>query len=162
MLRVCLNHKIITLVSALGIFALTLIPVFQGWIGTDFMGEQDSGRMSVTVELQRGTRVEETMRMARLIEDRFVQVVPEIELISSTTDSDDEAGISSIFNSTNNNILSITVRTNKKYQRERSIFDIAEDLRSELATFPEQLNYQVSTSSCMGGGNGNTVDVEIL
>ena len=162
MLRVCLNHKIITLVSALGIFALTLIPVFQGWIGTDFMGEQDSGRMSVTVELQRGTRVEETMRMARLIEDRFVQVVPEIELISSTTGSDDEAGISSIFNSTNNNKISMTVRTNKKYQRERSIFEIAEDLRSELATFPEVVNYQVSTSSGMGGGSSNTVDVEIF
>ena len=54
----------------------------------------------------------------------------------------------------------MTVRCNKKYERERSIFDIAEVIRQDLATLPEVVDYQVSTFSG-GGAGGSTVDIEI-
>ena len=54
----CLNHKFITILAIFGIFGLSLIPVAQGYIGTDFMQQQDNARLSVTVKLQRGTRIE--------------------------------------------------------------------------------------------------------
>ncbi|MBO7233390.1 MAG: efflux RND transporter permease subunit [Paludibacteraceae bacterium] len=160
-LRACLNHKALTLIVVFLLFFASLIPVFTGAIGTDFMAQQDNGRMSVTVELQRGTRVEETIKAARKIEQRMVALVPEIELISTSTGTNDDAGISALFSSTNNNKISMTVRCNKKYERERSIFDIAEVIRQDLATLPEVVDYQVSTSSGMGGGGGSTVDIEI-
>lgn len=161
LLRACLNHKGITLIVVFLLFFASLIPAFTGAIGTDFMAQQDNGRMSVTVELQRGTRVEETIKTARKIEQRMVALVPEIELISTSTGTNDDAGISALFSSTNNNKISMTVRCNKKYERERSIFDIAEVIRQDLATLPEVVDYQVSTSSGMGGGGGTTVDIEI-
>ena len=54
----------------------------------------------------------------------------------------------------------MTIRLNKKWERERTIWEIAEVLRQELAQYPEIVEYQASISSG-GPGGGNTVDVEI-
>lgn len=159
-LRWCLNHKTLTILGILALFALSMIPVFMGKIGTDFMAQQDNGRLSVTVELQRGTRVEETSRMARYLEGEIKKVAPEMLLISSSLGSDDDGGISSLFSSTNNNKISMTLRFPKKYERERSIWDIAESIRGVLNVTPEVNNYTVSTGGM--GGSQNDVDVEIF
>ena len=156
----CLGHKWITFVILLGFFVATLIPVFAGQIGTDFMHQQDMGRMTVKVELQRGTRIEETLKTARVLEARFAELVPEIELISTSAGSNDDAGISALFSSTMNNTINMTIRTNKKYQRERTIFQIAEVIRQELKRHPEITDYNVSTASG-GGMSSNSVDIEI-
>ncbi len=56
----------------------------------------------------------------------------------------------------------MTVRTSKKYERKRTIFEMAEIVREELKTYPEIINYSVSTSGQGGGGMGsNNVSVEI-
>ena len=56
----------------------------------------------------------------------------------------------------------MTVRTSKKYERKRTIFEMAEIIREELKSYPEIINYSVSTSSGGGGGMGNNnVSVEI-
>ena len=61
----CLKHKAITLLILFAFFIASFTPVFMGKIGTDFMQQQDNGRLSVTVKLQRGTRIEETLKTAR-------------------------------------------------------------------------------------------------
>ena len=160
LLRTCLNHKIITFLVLIAFFVVSLLPFITGKIGTDFMQQQDNGRMTVTMELQRGTRVEESMATARALEERFRELIPEIELISTSTGTNDNAGIGAIFSSTMNNKISMIIRTNKKYVRERSIFDIAEVVRQELKLHPEITDYNVSTTT--GGGMGsNSVDIEI-
>ena len=160
-LRWCLNHKTVTIFVLLIFYGVSLIPALTGKIGTDFMAQQDTGRMSVTIELQRGTRVEESMRMARLLEQKMTEVAPEIILISTSVGADDEGGISSLFTSSTNNKISMTVRCPKKWERERTIWQIAESIRGVLNETPEVINYTVSTSSGMGGGSSNNVAVEI-
>ena len=160
-LRWCLTHKTVTIFVLLIFFGVSLIPALTGKIGTDFMAQQDTGRMSVTIELQRGTRVEESMRMARFLEGKFTEVAPEIQLISTSVGADDEGGISSLFTSSTNNKISMTVRCPKKWERERTIWQIAESIRGVLNETPEVINYTVSTSSGMGGGSSNNVAVEI-
>ena len=156
----CLRHKVATFATLFLFFGLTLIPVFMGKIGTDFMQQQDNGRMSITVKLQRGTRIEETLKTARALEARFVELVPEIQLISTSAGSNDDSGMSALFSSTMNNTISMTVRCSKKYERERTIFELAEILRQEMGRYPEIVDYKVSTSNG-GGGASNTVDLEI-
>ncbi|MGM9806146.1 MAG: efflux RND transporter permease subunit [Candidatus Aphodosoma sp.] len=159
-LRWCLQHKTVTLLLVVAFLVLSFIPVMMGKIGTDFMKQQDNGRMSITVELQRGTRVEETSRIARQLEARMREVAPEIILISTSVGSDDDGGISSLFTSSTNNKMSMTVRCPKKNERERSIWEIAESIRGVFNDTPEINTYTVSTSS--GGASGNnTVDAEI-
>ena len=158
----CLNHKFITILGIFGIFGLSLIPVITGKIGTDFMQEQDNGRLSVTVKLQRGTRIEETLKTARQLETRFMVLVPEIELINTSAGSNDDATIAALFSSTMNNKISMTVRLPKKWERDKTIWEIAEILRQEMARYPEIVEYQCQVASNgPGGGGGNTVNVEI-
>jgi HAE1 family hydrophobic/amphiphilic exporter-1 len=159
----CLQHKFVTVVIIFGIFALSLIPVMTGSIGTDFMQQQDNGRLSVTVKLQRGTRIEETLKTARQLETRFMVLVPEIELINTSAGSNDDATIAALFSSTMNNKISMTVRLPKKWERDKTIWEIAEILRQEMARYPEIVEYQcqVASNGPGGGGGGNTVNVEI-
>ena len=155
-----LNHKVATLILVVAFLVLSFLPVMMGKIGTNFMAPQDNGRLSMTVELQRGTRVEESSRIARIIEEKVKNVSPEnILIISSSVGSDDEGGISAMFTSSTNNKISMTVRCTKKYERDITIFEIAEGIRNELNKMPEVINYTVSTSQ--GGASTNDVDVEI-
>lgn len=162
LLRVCLNHKLITMLIALAIFVVSLIPFTNGTIGTDFMQQQDNGNMSIKIELQRGTRIEETLKTARRLECRIHELIPETKVISTSAGSNDESSISALFSGTTNNKINMTVRTSKKYERKRTIFEMAEIVREELKTYPEIINYSVSTSGQGGGGMGsNNVSVEI-
>ncbi len=156
----CLNHKSVTLLILILFFIASLLPVFTNRIGTDFMQEQDNARITVTVKLQRGTRIEETLKTARKLETRFLELVPCIELINTSAGSNDEATIAALFNSTMNNKISMIVRLPKKWQRDQTIWEVAEVLREEMARYPEIIEYQCSTSGFGGMGN-NSVDVEI-
>ena len=157
----CVRHKALTLLVLLLLFAASLIPVFQGKIGTDFMQQQDNGRLSVVVKLQRGTRIEETLKTARMLENRFVTLVPCIELINTSAGSNDDATIAAMFSSTMNNKIQMTVRLPKKWEREQNIWEIAEILRQELARYPEIIEYQCQVAANGPGGSNNTVDLEI-
>ena len=161
LLRWCLNHKLVTILVAVLFFAASMLPVIAGKIGTEFMPTSDNGRISVNVELQRGTRIEETVKTARVLEQRFRELVPEIQRISTSAGSNDESSVGALFSSTTNYKISMNVVCSKKYERERPIEDIAEVLRSELARYPEIIEYQCNAAGGMGGGGRSTVDVEI-
>ncbi|MBQ4377275.1 MAG: efflux RND transporter permease subunit [Bacteroidales bacterium] len=160
-LRWCLTHKRITLLIAFAFFVVSMLPFAAGKIGMDFMKEQDNGRMSITVELQRGTRIEETLKTARALEDDIREIIgDDLLVISTSAGSNDDAGFAALFNSTTNNKISMTIRTNKKYDRKRTIFEISEAVRTRLATYPEIINYQVSTAGGMAAG-GNNLTIEV-
>ena len=157
----CLEHKAVTVFTIFAIFGLSLLPFITGQIGTDFMQEQDNGRLSVTVKLQRGTRIEETLKTARTLETRFMVLVPEIELINTSAGSNDDATIAALFSSTMNNKIQMTVRLPKKWERDKTIWEIAEILRQEMARYPEIVEYQCQVAANGPGGGSNTVDIEI-
>lgn len=158
-LRYCLNHKTVTVITAVVIFVVSLLPLGLGWIGTDFMQQTDDGRLNVNIELNRGTRIEETLETARELEKRFMVLAPEIRMVSTTAGSSDEASVSALFTPTTNNTISMSVICSNKTERERSIFEIAEVLRNEMQEYPEIIDYQAKVA---GGGMGsNKVEVEI-
>lgn len=162
LLRWCLNHKRATLLIAISFFILSLLPFMAGKIGTDFMQNSDNGRLSVKVELQRGTRIEESLKTARVLEQRFNELVPEIKRISTSAGSNDESNIGALFSSSSNYKITMTVVCTKKYERTRTIDQIAEVLREEMSHYPEIIEYQCNSSSGMGMGGASTVDVEIF
>ena len=162
LLRWCLGHKKITLFIALAFFVVTMMLGSSKFSHMDFMKEQDNGQISVTVELQRGTRIEETLKTARRIEQDIREVCGEdLKVFSTTAGSNDDAGFGALFNSTTNNKISISVRCNKKYERKRSIAQIQEEIRQKLAEYPEIVNYQVNKGGMMGGGSNNTLQIEV-
>ncbi|MBQ0015721.1 MAG: efflux RND transporter permease subunit [Bacteroidales bacterium] len=161
-LRWCLGHKRITLLIAFSIFVISMIPMGMGAVGMDFMKEQDNGSMSITIELQRGTRIEETLKVARSIEKEIQDALgKDLLVLSTSAGSNDDAGFAALFNSTTNNKISMSVRTTKKYERYngKSLFVMAEEVRHILSKYAEVINYQVSTASGMGAGNNLSIEV---
>ena len=161
LLRWCLGHKLATSLIALAVVIIGFSPVFMGKIGFNFMAQQDNGRISLKIELQRGTRVEESMRVARQIEANLKSLAPEIKLIASTTGSSDDAGFSALMNQSSNNIITMTVTFPERSQRQRTVFEIAEVFRQYLGNRADVVFSNVSTNMGFGGSGNNNVSVEI-
>lgn len=161
LLRWCLGHKLVTSLIALAVVIIGFSPVFMGKIGFNFMAQQDNGRISLKIELQRGTRVEESMHVARQIEADLKSLAPEIKLIASTTGSSDDAGFSALMNQSSNNIITMTVTFPERSQRQRTVFEIAEVFRQYLGNRADVVFSNVSTNVGFGGSGNNNVSVEI-
>jgi len=152
------NKKIIVVGSVLILFSSFFLAKH---IGTEFMPVQDDGILQLEVELQSGTRVEETSRVAREIESLINTKVPEVKLISTSAGTDEDAGITAIFKSTGSNIITSTVILPDARERERSFSEIANVIRDEIATVPEVINFKVTLGNSMGSEGTNNVDVII-
>lgn len=157
----CLSHKAFALLGIVGFFIVSLLPAVTGYIGTDFMHVSDNGRLTVNVELLQGTRVEETAKFARMLEKRFMELVPETKNISTSCGSSDQSGISALFTNTKNNTIEMRFNAGKKGTRKRDIWTIAEVLRKEIASYPEVSDYKVAMSSNGAMGGESTVDIEV-
>lgn len=158
-LRWTLRHKLVTMLTALAIFIGSMF--LMGLIQTDFMPESDESSVTASIELQTGTRVEETMKTTRYLENVIKQKFPEVTVMASSSGADDEGGLFSLFSTTGSNMINLMMRLSDIEDRERSVWDIAAELRQEIAALPEVINFEVTTSSQGLGGNTNSVDVEI-
>ena len=153
------NKKKVSAVSfALFIGAFGLMK----FVGTDFMPESDESRMTAMVELQTGLRVEETMKVARRLEALVGEHFPEVKLMSTSSGSDDEGSMSSLFNTSGSHIVNLQMRLVPTKERTRTVWEMAEAMRGYLGEIPEVINYNISTASAGFGGSSNTVDVEIF
>ncbi|MBN1597723.1 MAG: efflux RND transporter permease subunit [Bacteroidales bacterium] len=152
----CINHKLIVGIAATAIFIGSLI--MAGKLGGEFIPEADEGYITMSVELQPGTRVEKTITLAREI-DAILDSIPEVVLVSTSAGSDEEAGFIAMFMSTGSNIINYHVSLSDMDERERSVWEIAEEIRIKLERFPEIVNSNISTSD--NGMAGSTVDVSV-
>jgi hydrophobic/amphiphilic exporter-1 (mainly G- bacteria), HAE1 family len=154
-----LRHKLIVMLGATAIFFGSFF--LAGGIGSEFIPESDSSQISTTIELQTGTRFEESTKIARQVEAFVAAEIPEVKLNSVTTGSDDRGGINSIFQTSGSNIIVYTMALVKPGERDRSVWELAEVLRLHLDTYPEIANYTVVTDNGMGGGMGGAQNVEV-
>jgi len=159
-LRWSLRHKLVIGLIAIIVFisSLALVSV----VGTEFIPEADESRITANIELQTGTRVSETQKVAKQINNIFTDSYPEIELISSSTGTGESMNFATMFSSSGTHTISYTLALSGVEERERNVWEIAEAIRQELNKFPEIINYQVSTTG--GGGMGfmgNNIEVEV-
>jgi len=159
-LKYALRHKLMVGLLAIGIFVSSLF--LMRFVGTDFMPQADESSLSGTVELQTGIRVEESVRIAQEIEKIFIEDIPEHTVFYTSAGSDDEGSFFSLFSQTGTNVINFGMRLVPPSDRERSTFEIAEELRKSLSTFPEIVKYNVRTSGGGGGFGDNNVAVEIF
>jgi HAE1 family hydrophobic/amphiphilic exporter-1 len=155
-----LHHKTVVTIIATAAFVASLS--LFGVIHTEFFPEADESRVNVSVELQTGTRVDNTIILADRIDSLLSAKYPEIDLISTSTGSDEGGGFSSIFSSGGTHTITHSLRLIPVDERERNVWEIADEIRKDLSVYPEIINYNVSTG---GGGmqsfGGNTVDIEV-
>ena len=154
-----LGHKAAVIIGAIAIFigTMALFPLLK----TDFMAQNDQGRLAIKVKLAPGTRVEVSSQTARKIEKMLAEKIPEMELVSTSAGADNQGSWSSIFmGTTGSNIVNMTVRLKQLGERKRSDVSIAETIRPELAKYPEIIDYQITTGG-ISMGSSSTFDIEI-
>ncbi|MDD4755489.1 MAG: efflux RND transporter permease subunit, partial [Prolixibacteraceae bacterium] len=158
-LRWALRHKLLTLFVSLAIFVGSML--LMRFIQTDFMPESDESRITASIELQTGTRVEETIKTTRYIESIIKEKFPEVQILSASSGSDDEGGMFSLFTTTGSNMINLMMRLSDIEEREKTVWEIASGIREEIGALPEVINFTVETAGSGMGGATNTVDVEI-
>jgi HAE1 family hydrophobic/amphiphilic exporter-1 len=158
-LRWALHHKTFVSILAVIIFvgSMSLFMV----IGTEFFPEADESRVTSTIELQTGTRVDQTIITADKIDKLIKEKYPEVNLIATSTGSDDQGGFASIFLAGGTHTIRYSLRLVPIEERKKTVWDIVEELRADFAGMPEIINFTLSTSENMGSFGGSTVDVEI-
>lgn len=156
-LRWALRHKALVISLSMVLFLSSFF--LLKFVGTDFMPESDESQINALIELQSGVRVEETIKTARNLEMLIKERYPEVKLISTSTGADDEGGFISMFSQSGSNVINLSMSLIPIGERERSVWDIADDLRDQLDQFTEIIDYNVNMSTMFMGGN--TVDVEI-
>ncbi len=158
-LRWALRHKKVVTILAVVLFFSSIYLVTK--VGAEFIPEADESRMSATIELQTGTRVSETQKVTHRIDSLLMNDFPEVKLVSSSTGTDESMNFATLFSTTGTHTIIYTISLVPVEDRQRTVWDIAEDLRSRLDKFPEIVNYQVTTSGNSMTFMGNTVDVEV-
>jgi hydrophobic/amphiphilic exporter-1 (mainly G- bacteria), HAE1 family len=160
-IRWALRHKRLIVTVALAVFTGSLVLGFF-FVKTDFMPQSDESSLRVSIEMQTGLRMEESLKTAKKVEGIIKDRFPEITLVSNSTGADDEGSFFSLFMATGSNRANLMMRLVPVGQRSRSVFEIADELRKELDKIAEIVNYEISTSNTMFGGSANSVDVEIF
>jgi HAE1 family hydrophobic/amphiphilic exporter-1 len=158
-----LRHKKLVLIgfSALFVFSLVLIP----FIGNEFIPEEDTGDVRLTVHLPLGTRLEESDKVASRIEGILEKKVPEAKFIFVRTG--EVAGRARAMGQTSGtHIITGGVKLVPKTERKRSMSDVAQSLREEIKQIPGVLKIDVSKGNPIGrlitGTGGKTIRVEII
>jgi HAE1 family hydrophobic/amphiphilic exporter-1 len=157
-LRWSLYHKKVIILGSMGIFVLSILLATN--LQSEFMPQSDEGRFTIAVELKSGTRVDQSIEIARQVDQILWDKFPEIDLIATSAGADDQGGFMSMFMATGSNVINYNVRLVDQKERERSVWDIEEAVRKELSQIPEIIEYTVQSGSS-GMMGGNNVDVEI-
>ena len=145
-LRLALRYKKTVVVGAIVIFGATVAMVPH--IGTEFMPTSDDSRIEVEGELETSRSLDYTARVVAEIEDRVVDEVPELKLLSSTAG----VGGGGWIGAGTTNEFSLRLELVDLDERHRSTFEIADDLRAILDERPEVVTYSATAGS---GGDGD-------
>ncbi|HSW38134.1 MAG TPA: efflux RND transporter permease subunit, partial [Acidobacteriota bacterium] len=154
MVRGLLEWKKTVLVCAIALFAASflLLPM----IGTEFMPEADNSRMEVTAELMSGRSLDFTRRVIAEMEQVIRDEVPEMSAMTMTA-----GGVDMRSGATGTYIITSALQLVPLAERDRSVFQIAEILRSRFADIPAVVRFRIRT----GGGPGSDespVQVHVL
>jgi len=151
------RRKTVLLVTA-GLFvaSLLLTPV----IGTEFFPKVDSGEISVSVKMPRGTGLEETRRLANRIE----AVAANMKEVETTFVSVGAAeGMGGAFGSGSTDNATLMLKLRPRSERRRSTAAVVEDLRRRVALIPGaeiKVNESDMMSSWMRGTSPITITLQ--
>lgn len=158
-LRWALHHKTFVSIAALIVFVISM--GLFAVIDTEFFPEADESAVYATVELQTGTRVDNTIKIADMLDSLVKARYPEVKIISTSSGSDDQGGWSSIFGAGGTHVIQYTYSLFPIEERTRSAWDIADGIRKDFSQFPEIVDLKVTTTQAMGSFGGSNVDVEV-
>ena len=163
-LQLALKHRKTVIALATIIFISSMI-LFR-FIGTEFMPQSDDGTMQINVELQPGTRLEETVEFSKKVQDILKKKVPELAYYSGQAGVNDEGFSSILFGQKEgSNIFLLRVLLVEHKKRKRNVFEIADTLRKYISRLPGITSFSVGTAgagSFVTGATGKQLEVDVI
>ncbi len=161
----CLGHKKIVIFGFLGAFIFSLFST--RFIGNEFIPEEDTGDIRATVNLALGTRLEETDKVAKRIEDIFKTHVPEAKFIFVRPGTTPGVGRAmGAAGQSGEHVVMAGVKLVPKQERKRSVFEVGQIMRSQIRRIPGVLKVDISTGNPIGrmitGMGGKAIQLEII
>ena len=165
MLRVVVKWKKTTILLLLGVFGISLMLLKE--VPTEFFPPSDNARLSMSIELPQNTDVDETMKVARRIDDLINEKYPYAYMVSTSAGESSSDNAFAAMQTTGSNLINYTIRLPRLTDMDRpTIFEIADELRAEIDALKAELNiveYTVTPGGQQGGMSGaSTVDVKVF
>ena len=148
-----LNHKKTVVFSVLVLFIVSL--VLFGQIGFEFMPKTDDNEINFDVELPVGTALPTTDAYFKQIESLVITTVPELENINVNFGR--RTGLASIFGGTSNSGR-VSISLIDKIERQRSKFEIQDELRKKMNAIPG-VKATFSSGGFMGASSDLTIEI---
>lgn len=120
-----LNHQLIIGLSAFTILASSLLLLTSNIVGTEFLPAADKGELSLFVDLQPGTKLNETSATVRIIEEKL-KSVPEISKVFSNTGYQND-GFNEKYSA---NIATVNITLVPAADRKKSLSQLSRDLKA--------------------------------
>jgi HAE1 family hydrophobic/amphiphilic exporter-1 len=155
-----------------GLFIASLLLLFV--VPLEFFPAQDNAIISATVELDQNVSVDYTERVEHEIEALVTEKYPEVRILSASAGANSSNNVFSAMQKNGSNIITYQIRLprlsdRKKAARQegtkaRTIFEISDLLREDLAGIPEIRQFKVVPGGNQGGGMGgaSTIDVKVF
>ncbi|MDE6498720.1 MAG: efflux RND transporter permease subunit [Muribaculaceae bacterium] len=153
------SHKLITAIVCVAIFAGSL--GLLKFVGTEFFPTADDGRLSVSLELPIGARVEMSQDITAQLVKEWQEKYPEIKVINYTTGSADSDNTFASLRDNGPHIVSMNIRLTDPGERDRGITEIAASMREDLKHYPQFKKAQVQVGGGAGMAGQATIDYEI-
>ena len=156
------GHRSITILACMATFVGSLF--LMKFVGTEFFPTQDNARIGVSLELPIGSRVEQAEEVMQRLDTLWRKKYPEIKVQTYTVGPASSDNTFASLSDNGAHIISMNISLLDPGDRDRSIQEIADGMRKDLANeFPEFKKQQVNVGGGRGAGMGgqSTVDFEI-
>lgn len=159
LLQWCVNHRKTVIIIAVVVFGSSCILI--KFIPTEFFPTQDNARLSATVKMPMGTRVETTRALGDELVKEIREAYPdEVRRVNFSVGQPDEDNTFSLMRDNGTHLLSFNIRLSKKTERDKSITEISDGIREIMRKHIEINSYSVNTGQGSMGGQ-STVDIEL-
>jgi HAE1 family hydrophobic/amphiphilic exporter-1 len=149
-------------------FVISIIPAVKGWIGTGFFPAADNGRISVKLELPIGTRQERADQISDELSNIWMARygTPDVKVMRACNYTTGQADTDNTFASMSDNgsyIINYNISLYNVNERKvkKSMYDVGNEMRADLAKYPELVKAQVTEGGQTGMGGQTTADFEV-
>lgn len=155
------RRRRLTILGILVVFVVSVV-ISGITLKTEFMPASDNNEIAITVEMPTGTRMEVARETGSRIAQGMQEKYPEIEIISFSVGAADEDNTWAAMQENASNIITYTMRLTEAKNRNKTIYDISDEIRQDLNNMPELHRFQVMPGGGdMGMTGGSNVALEI-
>lgn len=157
-LHFCLRHRTMTVLGAIILFvgSILLTPLIK----TEFMPAVDNSYTTAEVEFSVDTNIGITLQVAQELTEKWRANYHELKSVNFSVGQPDASNLYASAQNNGTNVISFNIKLVEPHERERTLFEVADLLRADIAEIPGVTSFSV-TPGGRGFGGQPTVNLEV-